>query len=182
MMAREIQEEHSRAIALDSLAPHLNAVQLGDALMIAREIQDERSRAIALSCLAPFMSEGHFSEMLAAASAIQDKSARADALSEIALILPSQEQASLLCQIFPTFIQSGGYNQSELVMKSWEKLDFEGLGHDLWNQGLHELAYQPRSKLLDDLAALLHLIKHLGGQAAVNEMFYSLRDVTKWWQ
>jgi hypothetical protein len=46
---------------------------------------------------------------------------------------------------------------------------------------LDALAQHPRDELLANLAALVPMIEHLGGQVAIEEFFYALRDVTTWW-
>lgn len=64
---------------------------------------------------------------------------------------------------------------------SWGDEHFNGFQRHLWPEMLHPLAEIPRHELLDDLAALVPLIEHLGSQAAIEEFFYALRDVTTWW-
>jgi len=51
----------------------------------------------------------------------------------------------------------------------------------LWPETLHTLVQRSRDELLEDLAALVPLIEHLGGQSAIEDFFYALRDVTTWW-
>jgi hypothetical protein len=46
---------------------------------------------------------------------------------------------------------------------------------------LHTLAQGTRRDLLESLTALVPLIEHLGGQAAIEDLFYALHDVAQWW-
>lgn len=193
--AHGIRDEINRLPALLSLMVHLADSEkrqtLGEVLSAARGIQGADSRVRAMSDLAIYLAGEEkmqvVREGLAAARGIQDVDSRVRALSRLATHLPDVEQPEILAQGFDIASHSISLSWQyrpeliKVVLAAWEILSFKGFEHGLWNQGLHALARHPRDELLEDLTTLLPLIRHLGGQAAVGEMFYALRDVTRWW-
>ncbi|MFL9453848.1 MULTISPECIES: NB-ARC domain-containing protein [Nostocales] len=88
-VAKEIQDESRRALALSTLADKLPPQLLPEALAAVRAIQDKLSRASALGSLAGKLPEV-LPEALAVAREIQDESRRTSALSTLADKLPPQ--------------------------------------------------------------------------------------------
>jgi hypothetical protein len=151
------------------------------------QMPQDSDKAAALARLVSWLPRELMGEALAAARGIQDEYYRARALSGLAGQLSPSEQPEILAQVFRIASQSisvQSFQRPDLftvMVEAWLKLDFAGFERAQWAQGLHGLARHPRKELLDDLTVLLPLIKHLGGQQAVGEMFYALRDVGQWW-
>jgi hypothetical protein len=69
------------------------------------------------------------------------------------------------------------------IVSHWKEINFSGLAEE---QGiitgiLRVLARYPRSELMRDLGALTPLLSYLGGHSTIDEMFFALRDVSRWW-
>ncbi|BCX03913.1 MAG: hypothetical protein KatS3mg053_1851 [Candidatus Roseilinea sp.] len=185
--ARAIGAEGSRADALRDLAPHLSeplrAEVLQEALAAARAIGDEWGRASALRDLAPHLSEPLRAEVLqealAAARAIGAKGSRADALRDLAPHLSEPERNEVFVRLAQ--LARSHSNYFEPLMEVWQAGRFAGLTFEAWQKVLTAFASRPRSECVQSLVAVLPLIAHQGGQAAVDEFWAALRDVWRWW-
>jgi len=67
------------------------------------------------------------------------------------------------------------------TLNIWQPLAYKGLQSSIWSNTLHKMASRRRGALLRDIGALAPLIEHLGGKAAIKEVFYAIRDVVRWW-
>jgi hypothetical protein len=141
-----------------------------------------------LFTLAPTLPEPLKAEALTAVQAIQDQMRRTQVLCALAPTLLNGLQRETLfieaVHLVHELVNTGPRNRSGLycqIISSWGKQRFHGFQLQLWSETLHALARRPRNELLDDLAALVPLIEHLGGQSAIEDFFYALRDVTTWW-
>jgi hypothetical protein len=197
--ARAIRDEEDRTHVLSQLVPILpNTLQsevVSEVLVTARTVQNKQARVRRLSTFAPILPDALQSEVLkeilAAAYSIQEDAIRAQVLSSLVSILPPSAQLDVLADVIflicnlPYFTSSGRSERFEIycqIIPTWSKSQFSGFqGALLWTETLHELAQRSRGELLDDLAVLLPLVEHLGGQAAIEEFFYAIRDVTTWW-
>ena len=88
-IARQIQDESDRAIALIALVEHLPALW-PEVLSVTREIKDEYSRSSALSGLAEHLPAELWQEVLSMTREIKDESSRSYALSGLAEHLPAE--------------------------------------------------------------------------------------------
>ena len=116
-------------------------------------------------------------EALRAARAITHEESRARALTGLARHLPDRLQVEALAESFP-FADRYMIEQIMSIMSNHSQAGFQVL---LWREILHTLAQGTRRDLLESLTALVPLIEHLGGQAAIEDLFYALRDVAQWW-
>jgi hypothetical protein len=92
----DIEDGHCQARALTSLAPHLPAALMGDALRAGQEMESEWYRAAALVGLAPCLPEPLLPEAVAAAREIGDAEPRARALAALARYLPPPRKQEVL--------------------------------------------------------------------------------------
>ncbi len=187
--ARAITDDSARARALSGLASHLPDDLKAEALAVARAITDNSARVRALSGLVPYLPDDLKAEVvceaLAAARSIRTNVSRAFALSGLAPNLPGDLGPAILIEAFILAHSVSLYLQRcgvyEEVISTWQEMHFVNFKTSMWKDALHSLARHPRKDLLGDLAALAPLIEHLGGQSAMEEFFYALRDVTTWW-
>jgi hypothetical protein len=104
-VAREVEGEASKALALASLAAHLpqaeQKVALSEALATVGRILDEGGRAGALAQLAPHLPDPELKEALAIALRIHDKDDRVQALAGLAPHLPARVKDVALEKAWP---------------------------------------------------------------------------------
>jgi hypothetical protein len=173
--------------ASSALAPTLPEPLQAETLAAVCAIQDEGTRAKRLVACAPTLSDALKVEALAVARAFQTQEYRARVLSALAPTLPNElriEAINEAVHLIYGLIDHERTRRPELYRKTVfarGKERFDGFQRQLWPETLHALAQHTRRELLDDLTALLPLIEHLGGQAAIEGFFYALRDVTTWW-
>jgi hypothetical protein len=193
---RAIEHEYSRAEALRSLAPHLQAELLGEALTTAREIEHEFSRAKALSSLAPHLPAEQrqtvLHEALTAVRAIADEYYRAEALHGLAPHLPEQRQ-SLLCEALTVarkIEDKDEYDSRVQVLSSlahslatWVN-QRDSLAYRTWVETLPLLAVRPRPQFLRDLTALMPFLFALADDEAAPAaagIYHAIQEVCGWW-
>ena len=144
-------------------------------------------RARALSALAPHLPEvlkaPVVTEALAAAREIKHESSRVHALSELAPHLPELLRPQILSEALVAVFGLSNARDSMLqrIVTAWLAMRCSGLGINDLHQALHRLATRPRYEILSDIQSLIPLIHHLGGTAAIVEVFYAFRDVGCWW-
>ena len=186
------REEYQRADALSELAPHLPEALMSEALATALSIRDELHRTDALCELVPYLSEVLKAQAISETLAIGDKSIRAKALSELISNLSVDQQLAIIQDILPDLacshvlpsLKRGMTRTASLhtVITYWQSMQFEGfIPQTHWLPVLRALSSNSRRELQYDLTALLPLIEHVGGQAAILEMLQALRDVAAWW-
>jgi hypothetical protein len=184
-VTRDIPAEYNRARVVRELAPRLSADLLAEALSITNAISSEYCRADALEGLAPYLSAELLIEALAIARTILEEISRARALSSLASRLPADLQLEVVVEVFPATATIGPANYPTVyarLMDPWKERHFQGFRTRMWTDALHSLAFEEhREGVISALNALVPLIEHLGGQSAIEDYYYALRDVTTWW-
>lgn len=186
---RGVELVWDKAALLTVLAPHLSMNQLGEALAIAREMKESEHKVKVLSTLALLSSQEErlsiFSEAYRAALQIEEDSAKVKNLIDLAPKLTLIDRLEILSTVLRVSASRISWDRRrELfawVATSWKELDFKDFPPNLFHNVLHSLGQHDRFQLTEDLIAILPIIDYLGGQAAVIEVVYALRDVTKWW-
>jgi hypothetical protein len=142
-----------RAESLAALAHHLrDQAALRAALSAALALQDPDDKVRILSALIPSFPVAQQEEALGAA------------VKEACELTPSHRRAAALHSLTPHLARL-------------PCLTLVGL----WEASLPVLAQRPRRELLADLRAMVPVIRALGGQAALQEVFGAVRDVGRWW-
>jgi hypothetical protein len=165
------------------LAPYLFLELKDEVFAAVQSIRNDRARVAALCSLAQHLSDRLKTEVIAAAHVLSDVDDRVLALIQLAPYLSEGLRLESIIEAF-TIVSNVDWRRSVLytqIIGIWHELQFKGIGMQQWTRALYVLACNPRQELLDDLAALLPLIEHLGGQAAIEDFYYALRDVTTWW-
>ncbi len=185
--AQAIQSESDRARVLCALAPVLPDALKIEAFSAVRMIQNESERTQVLSVLAPILTDTLKAEALADARAVQIESYRVNVLCALAPVLPKTTRVKTLNEVLAIIhdVSSQSFPKRpslyHAIISPWRTERFHGFQLQLWPETLHALARYPRGEFGADLAVLIPLIEHLGGQAAIEELFCALRDVAEWW-
>ena len=192
--ARAIGDEDSRADTLATLAPHLPAPLLTEALMAAREIENEHARAWALEALAPQLPEAQQSEVLtaalAAARTIENEDDRAWALAALAPHLPQEQQPAVLTKELA--VARAMRDESDRLwalaalapqLTTWGRKDPEAAYLE-WTRTLPQLSQCPRPQFLLDIASLMPFTLALADEEApqaATGISQALQEVCGWW-
>lgn len=185
--AQEIQDEWQMGNTLaEFVAPYLRPEFFRPIFPIVQKLRYPYLQTRILTKMAPNLPPDMFREVLTAVQEIRSWYWKTIATGGMVPLMTATEQEEIVPQLFTTAtlsIRSAGERKSLLstIISVWSKFEFKRFERAMWNEGLRGLARYPRTELLSDLTALLPLIQHLGGQAALDEMFYTLRDVTQWW-
>ncbi len=187
-MARGIRGGFERGRALASLAPFLAETLLTEALDAAREIDDAYWEAIALGALVPFVAEPERASLLSAAVAgvktSPDPARRALGLVGL-LPRATDEFRGVLVEdalVATRLIEDVQIRRDALTRLAPSLVRFppDRLGR-LWLETLRAAAVGPRSRLLEDLAAIAPVVSALGGRAALRQTIRAIDDVGRWW-
>jgi hypothetical protein len=190
---RRITDDATRLDAMINLMPYLPddlvTEILQEALTIARALPDKGVCVDAIVNLSSYLPEDSKTEVVqeayAVARDITDQRERVKAMACLMTYLPASVKLDLLVEAF-SFAPTVGYAADRVSLYSriipiWRESHFNGFRASMWTDNLHFAARYPRSELLGELSTLQPLIEHLGGQSAIEEFFYALRDVTTWW-
>ncbi len=93
--------------------------------------------------------------------------------------IPTDQMLNVLFDM----LESGKVYQIAMLISSWREKDFLG-SKESWGDRpelLRLLAHKHRSVVMGCLATLVPLFAHLGHPSVVNEMFFSIHDVSRWW-
>ena len=186
--ARTVGNMQRRVDGLAELVPHLPEVLreqvLWEALGAAEAIEDEKNRVEALSRLVPHLPETLrelvLHEALAAAREIRVEFFREKALTRLAPYLPEP----LLCEARIQTLEFQGAATRARALSGLAphltKLPSEDL-YMIWRETLHLRAAGTRRDLLANMQAMLPIAVTLGNQEAINETFYAIQDIVRWW-
>jgi hypothetical protein len=118
-------------------------------------------------------------EALEAARQIHIEYDRAKALAGIAPHLPESQKDEALEAARQ--IRDGYYRANALAgIASYMNILSLDLLYPIWVEILHEYS-RTRRYLLGNLRELIPFIYKLGEEKALNETFYAIEDVTRWW-
>jgi len=148
---------------------------------LTRAITDVNSRARTFIDLWAYVPDQRRREIVVAAfetvQAITGSQERATVLGMLAPHLPEDlhDQALTVARRIP-FENNRG-------RAAWQASDFSGLESraETWVTTLQLLSERDRPLLIGALTTLAPPIVHLGGRAAVGELFLAYRDVSNWW-
>jgi uncharacterized protein YeeX (DUF496 family) len=185
--ARQIRNDYDLANALARIAFHLPESQKGEvikeAIETARQIRNDHDRANVLAGIAFHLPESQkdevMKEALEAARQIHIEYDRAKALAGIAPHLPESQKDEALEAARQ--IRDGYYRANALAgIASYMNILSLDLLYPIWVEILHEYS-RTRRYLLGNLRELIPFIYKLGEEKALNETFYAIEDVTRWW-
>lgn len=190
--ARSIEDGFAKIHVFGDLLPYLPTDLLPETLQEVQVVEVETYRKTEVTlAIAMLLSEQEratiFEQTLKEIEKMGAEYNIARAYGAFVQHLTKEAQLYLLPQLFNLVTQSGeipSHHRTPVwrdIIPVWQNLDFQGLEIEMWGQGLHRLARHPRRELVRDLCGLFPMILHLGGQDAVNEMFFAVDDVVRWW-
>ncbi len=188
-IAIEIEDEEYKAKALVGIAPNLPESKMKEVLEIVIEIQDEHYKAKALAGIAPYLPEPMMKEALKEAlnAAIQIKykfklgsGNTAETLAEIAPNLPESMIKELLDAVMQIQEDSEQAEALAGVASFFVNSSSLDLLYDIWMKILHG-STSSRKELFTNIGKITPIIYKLGEEKALNETFYAIQDVTRWW-
>ena len=185
--ARAAEGTERQLAAFRLLLPHLaeqeRTAVLKQALRLLGGIEEKYVRKSAVDSLAEYLSPDVQREGLALVRKIRDEEAGLDLLSRLARALSDRKRARLLVTIVHRYKFYTRKDSLRKLIAAWQASDFSGLESrsETWVTTLQLLSERDRALLIGELTALAPLIVHLGGRAAIGELFLAYRDVSNWW-
>ena len=185
-VARGTDDAGACALVLAEVAERLPAEDqpgvLGEALSAARSVEGVGARARVLAEIAERLpaedQPGVFGEALDSTRAADRVGLRAQALAEITQRLPAEEGLVVACGI-----DDGGLRARALkdIAQRLDPGQMVESSLDQWVEAARVLATNGRSQCIADFAAMLPIIRALGGEYAARSLARSIGKVGTWW-
>lgn len=179
-IAKAIRDNYDRLLALSALSVHQPNLResvwhLLKTLSFVGEQEDYRARALAALAAAHL---DMWPDAIRAIADIQDERRKSVAIYEISPLAPQE----LLYQLIDIcFTISTDFYRAEALLELLPRLDIHTLGTPIKYPILQTLSYLTREKILELIPSLSDAIFALGGEEAIVETAYAIRDVGRQW-
>ncbi|WP_204140907.1 NB-ARC domain-containing protein [Halomicronema sp. CCY15110] len=179
-IAEAIRDDYDRLLAFSALSSHQPELleptwHLLKSLNFSGEQEDYRARALAAFAVAQ---PDIWTDAIRTLAEIQDERRRSIAIYEIAPLVPQELLAPILDISFTISIE---FYRAEAFLELLPRLDLSVLGPSVTCSILQTLSYLTRDKILELMPSLSDAIFALGGEEAIMETTYALRDVGRQW-
>lgn len=183
-VAIKIYAEDNRAKALVELALYMPESMVNEIFDVVINIQNKYTKEKTLIAIIAHMPKSMMNKTLGELTNIQGKSYLMQLLTEIISKIPESNRDEVLKAALGEVTENEDESRraSELTKIIWPYLSVFSLDslYPIWVKILHG-SINSRGELLSKLGEMIPIIHKLGGEKALNDTFYAIQDVARWW-